>query len=268
MAQEDYETAMAMAEKSKANVRATEATRDRARLYVDFTRVTSPLTGRISRRFVDPGNLINADNTVLTTIVTENPLYAYFDVDERTYLDLVESASGHSSWLTGLQFPVLMSLANENKEGETVFARDGTVNFIDNRVIATTGTIRMRAVFENPNDLLKSGLFVRIRLPIGSPYHTLLIPDEAILSDQGRKYVYIVNDQNAVEYRAVKPGQAIQKLRVIKEGLAESDRVLITGMQRVRQKAQVQATMKEPAQAPESPLTRLLHKARKETNSR
>src|SRR5437899_3024747 len=118
-----------------------------------------------------------------TTLVSDSQLYAYFDVDERTYLDLLATAKqGQGWWLAGLQFPVLMSLANEGNKFEHV----GKVNFIDNRVNATTGTIRMRGVFENPAGLLKSGLFVRIRLPIGSPYKTLVLPAEALQSDQGR----------------------------------------------------------------------------------
>jgi RND family efflux transporter MFP subunit len=242
MAQEDYDTAVATWEKSQANVEATGATRDRSQLYLDYTRVTAPLGGRISRRLVDPGNLVNADNTVLTTIVKDDQLYAYFDVDERTYLELVGSDSPEqSSWLAGLQIPVLMRLANEDQ-----FTRSGVINFIDNRVNATTGTLRMRAVFDNAKGLLRAGLFVRIRLPIGAPYETLLIPDEAILSDQGRQYVYLVNDENEVVYRSVTPGQEIQGLRVIKKGLSLGDRVIVTGTQRVRPKAQVELKMQDP----------------------
>jgi RND family efflux transporter MFP subunit len=261
--QEEYDTDVAAYEKSGATVGAMRAAQDRSQLYVDYTRVIAPITGRISRRNVDPGNLVNADNSVLTTIVTENPLYAYFDVDERTYLELVESATpSPTSLLAGLSLPVLIRLANEDD-----YARSGTIDFIDNRVIATTGTVRMRGVFENPNGSLKSGLFVRIRLPIGRPYPALLIPDEALLSDQGRKYVWVVNKENKVEYRPVKLGQAIAGLRVIqppdkgkeaKEGLSKGERVVISGMQRVRPGAQVQATMKAPPKPPESPLARLL----------
>src|SRR5262249_5059637 len=185
-------------------------------LYLDFTKVTAPLGGRISRRLVDPGNLVNADNTVLTTIVRDDQLYAYFDVDERTYLDLVgPHTSEKSAWLAGLEFPVLMRLANEDE-----FTRKGTVNFIDNRVNANTGTLRMRAVFDNAHGLLRSGLFVRIRLPIGSPYETLLIPDEALMSDQGRQYVYVVNNANEVLYRAVTLGPAIPRLPAPQHGIA------------------------------------------------
>jgi multidrug efflux pump subunit AcrA (membrane-fusion protein) len=190
-------------------------------------------------------------------------------VDERTYLDLVGSVSpGQSSWLAGLQFPVLMRLANEDD-----FARSGVINFIDNRVIATTGTVRMRGVFQNPHGVLKSGLFVRIRLPIGKPYEALLIPDEALQSDQGKKYVWVVNKENKAEYRQVRPGQAIGGLRVIKaaekdkqgkEGLAKTDRVIISGMQRVRKEAELDVKMQDPPKPPESPLTRLLASYRPE----
>ena len=254
IAREDYDTILATSEKAAATVGATEAARDLAELNLSYTRVTAPLSGRISRRFVDPGNLVTADTTILTSMVSDNPLYAYFDVDERTYLELVGPAKrGQSSWLSELRFPVLMRTANEDE-----FTHTGVVNFIDNRVSATSGTIRMRAVFDNPSGVLKPGLFVRIRLPIGNPYQALLIPDEALMSDQGRKFVYVVNNKNEVEYRAVDLGQEVQGLRVIKKNLAMGERVIVSGMQRVRQKAVVDVKMKDPPKPPDSPLGRLL----------
>ena len=257
MSMEDYDTTLATYEKSKATVGSMEAARDMAKLYLDFTKVTAPLSGRISRRLVDPGNLIVADNTMLTTIVADNTLYAYFDVDERTYLDLMgTTAPGQASWLAGLQFPVMMRLANEED-----FTRTGTVNFVDNRVSANSGTIRMRGLFENPTGVLKPGLFVRIRLPIGTPYKAVLIPDEALLSDQGRKYVYVVNNKNEVVYRPVSLGQEIQGLRVIKKGLSMGEKVIVSGMQRVRQGAEVSTKDQKPPKAPPSPLARLLTSA-------
>jgi RND family efflux transporter MFP subunit len=260
LSREEYEQNVAAMEKSQATVAAMKAARDRARLYKDYTRVTSPLSGRVSRRFVDPGNLVNADMTLLTTIVSQDPMYAYFDVDERTYLDLLDAASANpSSQTSDLQFPVLLRLANEEK-----FSRAGTVDFVDNRVNAGTGTIRMRGIFQNPSGYLKSGLFVRIRLPIGDPYKALLIPDEALLSDQGKKYLYVVDDKNTVVYRSVKLGQALEGLRVIKEGLSPGERVIVSGMQRVRPdpNVQVQAKMRPPPQRPESPLGKLLSSSR------
>jgi RND family efflux transporter MFP subunit len=232
---------------------------------------------------------VKADDTVLTTIVTEDPLYAYFDVDERTYLNLV--GAGESDESTSPQkadgekpadtqpavkkarngsslpangdtygedaLPVLMRLANEEE-----FTRLGKVNFVDNRIVGTTGTVRMRGVFANPNKVLKPGLFVRIRLPIGEPYKALLISDEAILSDQGRKYVFVVNAMNVVTYQPVVLGQGMHGLRVIKEGLSRGDRVIISGMQRVRQDMSVQVQMQDPPQPPASPLSRVLRSAK------
>jgi RND family efflux transporter MFP subunit len=254
MAKEDYDTAVATAEKSQANIEAMAATKDRAKMYLDYTLVNAPMTGRISRRFVDPGNLVNADNTILTTIVRDDELYAYFDVDERTYLELIGSTStGTTTVPSQLQFPVLLRLANEED-----FARTGVVNFVDNRVNANTGTIRMRAVFPNPGGQLRAGLFVRIRLPIGAPYQALMIPDEAVLSDQGRKYVYIDNEKGEVAYRPVTLGQEIHRQRVIKAGLTKDDRVIVDGLQRVRPGIQVSAEMRPAAKPPESPLNKLL----------
>jgi RND family efflux transporter MFP subunit len=303
MAVEDYDTAIATWEKSQATVAAMAATRDRAKEYLGYTRVLAPWNGRISRRFVDPGNLVNADNTVLTTLVQDDKLYAYFDVDERTYLEMGGSASSGSGGVNpNLQFPVLFRLANEEQ-----FTRSGVVNFVDNRVNAGTGTIRMRALFDNNDGDLRAGLFVRIRLPIGAPFSALTVPAEAVLSDQGRKYVYIVNDKNEVEYRKVtvsfqeihgtrekhgsaknsdgpktpKPpaeGAAVARpeqpdagddqvevvpLRIVRSGLKESDRVIIVGMQRVRTGASVQAKFERPPKSAGSPLRKLLAEARK-----
>jgi RND family efflux transporter MFP subunit len=191
-------------------------------------------------------------------------MYAYFDVDERTYLELTGgSSSEQGAWFNTLQYPVLMRLANEDN-----FSRSGTINFLDNRVNANTGTVRMRGVFENPSGALKSGLFVRIRLPIGAPYRPFLIPDEAILSDQGRKYVYVLDDENKVVYRPVKIGQEVQALRVVKEGILNGDRVIVSGMQRVRRGATVQATTQPPPKPPESPLSRVLSAWKADNESR
>ncbi len=245
----------------------------------------SPLTGRISRRFIDPGNLVKADDTMLTTVVADEPIYAYFDVDERTYLDLAgeKPTSSPSARLQALHFPVLMRLANEDD-----FVHQGDVDFLDNRLNGNTGTIRMRGVFKNPHGTLKAGLFIRVRLPIGSAYRTLLVPDEALQSDQGRKYVYVVKSvtqedeegtkeqKDIVEYRRVEPGQAVGGLRVIKalkkdkagkilDGLEPGDRVIISGMQRVRPNLAVKAKSKAPPKSPGSPITRMLDRKRLDT---
>lgn len=278
MAREDVDTAIAAFEKSAAAVGSAQAARDKAKLYLDYTKVVweqdktdstrPPMTGRISRRYVDPGNLVSADSTVLTTIVTEDPMYAYFDVDERTYLDLLASSQSPASGSpAGHKLPVLLRLANESDfEKEKV----GYIDFVDNRVIAMTGTVRMRGVIRNPSGQLKAGLFVRVRLPIGAAYDAILIPDGAIQNDQERKYVYVVNAKNEVEYRSVKLGQAVGDLRVIrppekgnqgKEGLSKGDRVIIEGMQRVKKDSVVEPEERAPPAPPGMALVRLLKKS-------
>jgi RND family efflux transporter MFP subunit len=257
--QEEYDQITASREKAVATVGAMEAARDRAALYLSYTQVTAPISGRISRRSVDPGNLVKADDTVLTTIVADDPVHAYFDVDERTYLDLVGQKATEGQ-LKELKFPVLMRLANEEE-----FTHTGHVDFLDNRLNGNSGTIRMRGVFENPRGTLKAGLFIRVRLPVGRSYMALLVPDEALQSDQGRKFVYVANSDNRVEYRAVKTGQAIKGLRVIKEGINEGDRVIISGIQRVRPKLEVKVRAEAPPKAPESPLSKLLNQNPTET---
>jgi RND family efflux transporter MFP subunit len=253
MAQEDCDTAVATWEKSRATVAAMAATRDRAKEYLSYTKVYAPWNGRISRRLVDPGNLVNADATVLTTLVQDDQLYATFDVDERTYLEIGgPTTPGEYKLSDRLQFPVLLRLANEED-----FSRTGVVKIIDNRVVGNTGTIRMWAVVDNPDRKLRAGLFVRVRLPVGKPYRAVLIPDEAVLKDQDRKYVYVVGDSDTVAYRKVDLGQEIKGLRVVRDGLAEGERVMVVGMQRVRPGATAHVTMKDAKRPPDSPLRKL-----------
>jgi RND family efflux transporter MFP subunit len=257
---EELQQSEAQRNTTAAQLEAARAAVVNARLNLEWTNVTAPIGGRVSRRFVDPGNLVIAEttaaNTALTTLVSDRQLYAYFDVDERTYLDLVkpyQTGSG-SSWLAKLHFPVLMSLANEGDRFEHV----GTIDFIDNRVTATTGTIRMRGVFENADGLLKAGLFGRFRLPLGKAYTTLLVKGEAIQSDQGRPYVYVVGDGDKVVRKYLTLGQELKGLRAVKDGLKGDERVIISGVQRVREGAPVEVKTEPPPEAPESPLVRLL----------
>src|SRR5262249_51155989 len=151
---EEYETVLAAYEKAGAQVAAAQAAVERAKLNLSFCSVTAPETGRISRRLVDPGNLVNADSTLLTNMVVENPIYAYFDVDERAFLDIISYiVPREASWVEGMRLPVLVRVTNEPE-----FERLGYVDFVDNRVVATTGTVRMRGVFANPQYALKPGL--------------------------------------------------------------------------------------------------------------
>jgi membrane fusion protein, multidrug efflux system len=227
ISKEDFDTALATEAKAVATVGLKEAARDKAKLYLDYTRVTAPFTGRVSRRQVDPGNLATADTTLLTSIVTINPVYAYFDVDERTYLELQKRSTKR----------VLMRLANEDK-----YAHIGDLDFVDNRVNANAGTMRMRGVFDAfqggdgvvaaigdaPNILtrlptiLSAGLFCRVRVPVGDPYYAILIPDAAVQTDQGRKFVFVVTPKIDKDgkpvYRLDKDGNPVYKKAKTKDG--------------------------------------------------
>jgi RND family efflux transporter MFP subunit len=258
----DFDLTVANLEKDRARVEAMEANRERSKLYLDWTQVKAPLSGRVGRQLVDPGNLVTADHTVLTTIVSDDRVYVYFDVDERTWLELTGTPVSKMSTVARRNFPVVMRLANEEE-----FRHAGVVDFIDNQVNAGTGTIRMRGVFANPQGLLKAGLFARVRLPLGNPYRATLIPDEALMSDQGRKYVFVLNDRNEIVYRKVRLGQAIGGLRVIKEaepgledkeGVRPGERVVVSGMQRVRPAMEVTVQTQPAPARPDSPLLKLL----------
>jgi RND family efflux transporter MFP subunit len=229
--QKDLDNAMADLGEARAAMQSGQAAVQRAVLDLEFTKVTAPISGRISRTFITEGNLVNADATVLTTIVSLQPMYAYFDVDERSMLRYQQLArAAHHQNPRETRLPVSLSLANE--EGGP---QPGILDFVDNRVDATTGTIRMRGVFQNVNRILTPGLFVRMRVPGSDTYSALLVADRAVSTDQGQKHVWVVNEQNVIEYRPVSIG-AIQNdgLRVVKTGLKSGEWLVVNGLQRVR----------------------------------
>jgi membrane fusion protein, multidrug efflux system len=221
---------------------------ERAKLDLDFTQVAAPLSGRLSRRMVDPGNLVQADVTALTSIVSLDPMYVYFDVDERTVLKIRRLiAEKKMKSRTEAEVPVLVGLQDEQD-----FPHKGVINFSDNKVDTGTGTLRLRGVISNPKPrLLSPGLFMRIRLPLGQPAKSILIEEQAIGSQQSNKYVYVVRklkekvkDERTKEVKEVEFDRAYQApikvgalnngLRAVSEGLAETDRVIISGLQRVK----------------------------------
>jgi RND family efflux transporter MFP subunit len=213
---------------------ALKASVERARLDVDFTRVTAPISGRISRYYVTVGNLVQAGDltggTLLTTIVSVDPMYAYFDVDERTALRVSRLIrEGKARWPDDVEIPVSLGLANEQG-----FPHRGAINFIDNQVNPKTGTIRVRGVFPNKDDALRPGYFARVRVPIGVPYKALLVTERALDTDQGQKVVYVVDRDDKVVSRPVRLGALHDGLRVITEGLKPGERVIVTGLQQVR----------------------------------
>lgn len=216
-----------------ASLQVAQAEVKAAQLNLDFTRITAPVGGRTDRHLVSEGNLISggaANATLLTTIVSLDPIYAYFEADEQAYLKYVRlDRSGERKSSRDAANPVKLALADE--EG---FPREGRMNFVQNRIDSNTATIQGRAVFDNPGFLLIPGLFVRLQL-LGSPPHpAVLIPDQAIVSDQSQKFVWVVNAENKAEYRKVVPGPLIDHLRVIRQGLQPNDRVIVLGLQSAR----------------------------------
>jgi RND family efflux transporter MFP subunit len=230
ISREEYDKIAGDRSEAAAAVSVARASVETAKLNLAYTKVVAPISGRISRRLLDPGNLIKADETVLTSIVSDDPIYAYFDIDERTLLRLRRMVRQTQSIFVRKQdVPVMLGLSDE--EG---FPHVGKIDFSDNRLDPMTGTLRVRGVFDNPQHLLSPGLFVRIRLPIGHPYEAILIAEQALGTDQGQKFVYVVNEQNEVEYRRVQVGSVFDGLRVITEGLGKDERVIISGLQRAR----------------------------------
>jgi RND family efflux transporter MFP subunit len=238
MSQEDVDTRAADQHEAQEAVQAARAAVEAAQLNVEFTQVRAPISGRISREFVTVGNLINggtADSTLLTRIVSLDPIYCYFDVDERSYLKYSRLwRDGKRAGSREVNIPVDLGLVNE-----TGYPHQGQLDFIDNRLDPNTGTMTGRAIFSNPDLTLIPGLFARVRLPGSSRYEALLVPDEAIGTDQTQRFAFVVNDQNTVEYRKVELGPIIEGLRVIRDGLKPADWVIVNGVQRVRTGAKV-----------------------------
>ena len=238
ISEEEVDTRGADQREAQEAVRAARAAVEAARLNVEFTEVKAPISGRISRHLVTQGNLINggtAESTLLTTIVSLDPMYCYFEADERSYLKYARlSRTGERPSSRDVRNPVYLALANE-----TGFPHQGYIDFVDNRLDPNTGTMTGRAVLPNPDLMLTPGLFARVRIPGSGMYTALLLPDEAIGTDQTQRFVFVVDDQNTVEYRKAELGPMIDGLRVIRGGLQPEDWVIVNGVQRVRPGAKV-----------------------------
>lgn len=227
---------------AEGELKANLAQLETARLDLEFTRVTAPIAGRVSRAEVTQGNLVvvgPSGGPLLTTIVSLDPIYVLFDADERALIRLRKGAIARGGAATpenvrAAAVPVVVALAEEHD-----FPHRGTVDFVDNQVDPSTGTIRVRAVLPNPDGLLAPGLFVRVRVPVSEARPAVLVTDRAIGTDQDRKYVLVVNDQNVVEYRPVRLGGVHDGLRAVTEGLTPKEWVIVNGIQRVRPGATV-----------------------------
>jgi RND family efflux transporter MFP subunit len=236
ISQEEYDTRTAGSEQAEANVEAAKAALDAAALNLEFTRVTAPISGRISRALVTSGNFVTNGQTPLTTLVSLDPIYVSFDGDEQAYLKYAKlaraaaAANEHES-----RNSVQVGLANEGG-----FPHQGVMVFVDNALDPMTGTIRSRALLDNHERLFTPGLFARIKL-LGSAQHdAVLVNDSAIGTDQTVRYVLVVDKTNKVAYRPVELGPVVDGLRVVQSGLVAGETIVVNGLQRVRPGAQVQ----------------------------
>jgi RND family efflux transporter MFP subunit len=235
ISQQEFDQIAGDRQEAAAAVGVAKANQDLAALNLSYTEVRAPIAGRVSRTLVDPHNMVKADDTALTTLVSLDPVYAYFDVDEDTVLRirrLIEK--GEIKPARDQQVSVTLEL----KDGKQ-YPYPGTINFVDNKLDLGTGTLRLRGTFPNPEKFLTPGLFARLKLPIGLPYTATLVADQAIGTDQGQKFVFVVDAKMHAERRRVEVGRVHDGLRVIAKGLKKGERVVVSGLQRVREGAEV-----------------------------
>jgi multidrug efflux system membrane fusion protein len=248
IANEERDRRASFAQESAAQVAAVEAALRAAELNLEFTQVTSPINGRVSRAIVTEGNLVSSgpgEATLLTTVVSLDPVYAYFDADEQVFLKY--TSGGKARNRGAIDRHVTMALANEDG-----YPREGTLDFLDNQLDGATGTIRGRAVFRNTDGQLTPGLFVRLRMAGAGSYRGLVIQDRAVGTDLSKKFVYVVTPKGQVEYRPVTLGPIVDGLRVVRGGLRAGEAVVVNGLQRIRPGAQVAAVPDADAAAPQN----------------
>lgn len=227
VSREEADTRAATLAQATAQVRAAEAELAIARLQLDFTEVRAPITGRASRALLTVGNMAQADQSVLTTLVSQDPVYVYFDADEHSFLRYQKAG------LAGQGRAVRIALV-----GDGGFAHTGTLDFSDNQLQPGTGTMRLRARLANPERTLTPGLFARVQMQSGperqeAEPQALLIDDKAVLTDQDRKYVYVVGEGNLAERRDLTLGRMVDGRRMVEKGLAAGDRLVVGGVQRI-----------------------------------
>ncbi|MFD1554436.1 efflux RND transporter periplasmic adaptor subunit [Paraburkholderia silviterrae] len=234
IAKRDYDEKQNGAREASANLKAAQAALEAAQINLGYTRIVAPVSGRVSRAEITVGNVVSAGASAppLTTLVSVSPIYAEFDADEQTYLDYI------SRMKDGSKVPVDLGLANE-----TGYSRTGTIESVDNRLDTASGTIRVRARFDNTDGALVPGLYARIKVSGSAPHPALLVDEAAIGTDQDKKFVYVVDGAGKVAYRTVQIGGQQGNLRVIVGGLQAGDHVVVNGTQRVRPGEAVRSNM-------------------------
>jgi RND family efflux transporter MFP subunit len=243
ISQEEHDQRLSEQSQSIANVSAAQGAVETARLNLEFTRVTAPINGRVSRAQVTAGNYVTAGATVLTSVVSLDPIYVSFDTDEQSYLRYQQNAIGAGRGADA----VLVGLASESG-----YPHQGRVNFVDNALDPSTATIHVRAVLDNHDRRFVPGLLARVRLPGSQHYEAVLVPDAAVGTDQDRRYVLVVGGDGTVEYRSVELGAISDDRRVIRSGLKPGEQVIVSGLARARPGSKV-SPQQQSAQAAGSP---------------
>jgi RND family efflux transporter MFP subunit len=245
VAREEFEESLAAVLSAEATITAAQADANRTAVDLKYTVLRAPISGRIDRAFVSKGNLLTGgqgSGTLLTKIVTEQPMHVYFDVDERSLLGYMrqraESRASAPGSLRDLGLPCYLQLADEQD-----FPHEGQLDFAASEVDAGTGTARIRGVFANKDRALVSGLFVRVRIPVSQPYEALLVPEQALATDQSIKFVYVVGSDGMAERRSVELGEQRGEMRIVISGLTAGERVIVKGLQRVKPGQKVEAEL-------------------------
>lgn len=222
ISREEFDQREAALADARSAVDATRAALASARLELEYTHIRSPIDGRVSRAYVTRGNLATSDQTLLTRVVSVNPVYVYFEIDEQTALNNL--GRNDDSALP----PIKVSLA-----GEQGFPHTARLDFVDNQLDASTGTLQYRAVMANPEGQFRPGQFARVQMPVVDLAQALLVDQKAVMADQDRRYVYVVGDDNTASRRYIEPGRSSNGLLVIKDGLKPGERVVVNGLQKI-----------------------------------
>ncbi|MAP26990.1 MULTISPECIES: efflux RND transporter periplasmic adaptor subunit [unclassified Methylophaga] len=238
------DTRLARKQQTAASVASVKAALHRAQLDLSYTRITAPISGRVSYAQITAGNFVNAGQSQLTSLVSTDKMYAYFDVDEQSYLKYqrLTEAGKRADTRDATANPVYMALADDSS-----YQHIGNIDFVDNSVNQQTGSIRIRASFPNTDDRLLPGLFARIKLVGSDSYKGILIDEKAIGTDLNNKFVLVVNADNQLEYRAVKLGEKVNGLRIVREGLSANDKIVVNGLQRVMPNIQIEPKLVDMA---------------------
>jgi RND family efflux transporter MFP subunit len=236
ISREEYDKISTSKDEAQASLASAKESLKRAELNLEFTHVLAPIDGKVGRTRITKGNLVTSDQTLLTTILSIDPIYAYFDIDERSVLRTQRQIREKKlKSYREAKFPVL--LGTQLEKGHP---HEGYIDFVDNTMDPSTATLRVRGRFDNKERILSPGLFVRIRLPLGDKRKTLVVSERALGTDQGQRFLYVVNDKNEVEQRTVEVGALRDGLRIIESGVKAGEWVIVSGLQRVREGVKVE----------------------------